>query len=238
MFDQDLAVLYDTVYRGRGKDYDAEARDIARLVRDRKPTAATLLDVACGTGAHLVPFQHLFDHVEGIERGPDMRAVAHAKLPGVPLHSGDMCEFALGRSFDAAVCLFASVNYLHTLDQLHAAAARIVDHVVPGGVVVIEPWWFPEQFIDGYISHSVVRADGRTVSRMSRTTRDGDARHTRMEIHFTVADTTGIRHFTETHVMSLFSRDECLDALHRAGCTATYVAVPGFACGLFVGVRS
>jgi SAM-dependent methyltransferase len=239
LFEQDLAELYDLLYEGRGKDYGAEAERITDLIRARKPDAATLLDVACGTGAHLVHLRERFDRVEGLERAAGMRAVAARKLPGVPLHSGDMCDFALGAGYDAVVSLFASVGYLRTVEQLDAAIARLAAHAVPGGVVVVEPWWFPERFLDGYVAGHVVRRDGCTVSRMSRSTRmPHSERGVTMEIHVTAADRNGMRHFTETHVMTLFSLDEHLSALRAASCEATYP--PGWpsGCGLFVAVRS
>ena len=45
------AEIYDAVYSL--KDYAAEASAVHKMIRERCPTARTLLDVACGTGKHL-----------------------------------------------------------------------------------------------------------------------------------------------------------------------------------------
>ena len=45
------ARFYDAVYSF--KDYEAESQRLQALIEERSPGAATLLDVACGTGKHL-----------------------------------------------------------------------------------------------------------------------------------------------------------------------------------------
>jgi hypothetical protein len=52
------AHIYDLIYEASGKDYAAEARKVDTQIRDRNPTARSLLDIACGTGGHL---RHLRD---------------------------------------------------------------------------------------------------------------------------------------------------------------------------------
>ncbi|MBA2616521.1 MAG: class I SAM-dependent methyltransferase, partial [Actinobacteria bacterium] len=46
------ARVYDALY-STFKDFVAEAERVHELIQSRKPGARTLLDVACGTGAHL-----------------------------------------------------------------------------------------------------------------------------------------------------------------------------------------
>ena len=84
-------------------------------IRTHKPDAATLLDVACGTGAHLVHFARKY-RVEGIDVSEEQLAVARARLPGVELHLGDMTTFDLGRTFDAVTCMFSSIGYVGSLE--------------------------------------------------------------------------------------------------------------------------
>jgi len=48
------ARYYDAIYSF--KDYAAEAAAVSARILAHRPDAATLLDVACGTGAHLVHF--------------------------------------------------------------------------------------------------------------------------------------------------------------------------------------
>jgi dTDP-3-amino-3,4,6-trideoxy-alpha-D-glucopyranose N,N-dimethyltransferase len=230
-----FAQVYEVLYRGRGKDWAAEAKHVAGTVRARLPGAATLLDIACGTGAHLETFREVFDHVEGVDRSPAMRAVAEARLPGVPIHDGDMRDFDLGRTFDAACCMFNSIGYVGGLPELRAALRSMTRHLVRGGVLVIEPWYFPETFADGHVAGHLGREDGLTVARVSHTTRQD--RTTRLEVRFLIGDSAGIRDLTQVSLLTLFTKDEYLTAFADAGCPAEYIEGGLANRGLFVGVR-
>lgn len=233
-FDSRYAPIYDLIYQGRGKDYAAEAAALAEMIKTRRPEAASLLDVGCGTGLHLQHFAELFGHAEGVELSEDMLTVAKERLPQVPLHVGDMRDFDLDRTFDAVTCLFAAMGHMRTTAELDTATARLVAHLVPGGVVIIEPWWFPENFIPGYIGGDTVREQGYTISRVSHTTRDGLV--TTMEVHYLVADAeSGVQYFTNAIVNTLFTQEQYEAALIKAGCTVEYVGDGPSGRGRFIG---
>ncbi|WP_093798914.1 trans-aconitate 2-methyltransferase [Streptomyces sp. Wb2n-11] len=235
MFGHDLAEVYELVYRSRGKDWAEEAAETSRLIRERLPAADSLLDVACGTGAHLETFDGFFGHTEGLELSAAMLERATGRLPGVPLHQGDMRAFDLGRSFDAVVCLFTAIGYLRSLADMRAAVATMARHLRPGGVLVVEPWWFPERFLDGYVAGDLASDEHRTVARISHSTREG--RTTRMEVRFVIGEAGGIREFTEVDILTLFTREEYLAAFADAGCPAEYLRPEWTARGLFVARR-
>ncbi|MFF5073147.1 methyltransferase domain-containing protein [Micromonospora olivasterospora] len=232
-----MSDLYDLVYEGRGKPYAAEAALVTDLVRARRPDAASLLDVACGTGGHLVPLRAMFDHVEGVDVSPDMCAVARGKLPGVPIHEADMLGLDLGHRFDAVCCLYSALGYLSSTRELTAAVGRMARHLTPGGVLLVEPWWFPDRFLDGYVGDDVVRGPQRTVARLSHSVREGDV--ARQETHYLVADAGGVRHFRHVQRLTLFAYDDYAAAFRAAGCRVEYLpdAVPS-GRGLFVGVAA
>lgn len=236
MYDATLADIYDRIYRGRGKDYAAEADEIARVARSRRPSALSLLDVACGTGTHLAHFATRFDSVAGLELSEEMLVIAKRRLQDVPLHLADMRDFDLGRSFDVITCLFSSIGHMETTDELDTATARMAAHLEPGGVLVIEPWWFPDTFTPGYVGGAVVRDGETTIARMSYSERVGD--RTRMEVHYLVGETDeGVRHASETMEITLFTRDQYEAAFVRAGCAVEFVEGGPSGRGLFVGVR-
>lgn len=235
MYGQQLAKVYEIFYRSRGKDWNAEAEEVTRLVRARMPQARTLLDVACGTGAHMATFRERFEEVEGLEIAPPMLELARERLPGLAFHEGDMRDFALKRTFDAVVCMFCAIGYLGTFEELRAAVRAMSDHLRPGGVLVIEPWWFPEDHVEGYVAGDLGREDGLTVARISHSTLQG--RSTRMEVRFLVGESTGIKEFTEIDVLSLFTKDEYTQAFLDADCSVEYLPGAPTGRGLFVGTR-
>ncbi|MCO1574615.1 activator-dependent family glycosyltransferase [Crossiella sp. SN42] len=230
------ARVYDLVHRHRGRDRAAEARQVLRLARSRLPSASSLLDVACGTGAHLRTFGEECAEVHGLDLSPAM--LAHAgRVPGVTVHTGDMRAFDLGRTFDVVCCMFASVAYLRDTGELAAALASMARHLSPGGVLVLEPWCFPERFIDGYVGADLCQEEDLTVVRVSHSARTGD--QVDMRVRFVTADAGGLTEFAEVHTMTLFSRAEYTEALTAADCTAEYLedGMPGSTCGVFLGVR-
>lgn len=235
-FDSRLANIYDLIYQGRGKDYAAEAAEIAGLIRSARPAAASLVDVACGTGLHLRAFGDLFAHVEGVELSEDMLLIAKNRNPNARLHLGDMRDFELAGRFDAVTCLFAGIGHMRTAADLDVAVAQLVKHLVPGGVAVVEPWWFPADFTPGYVGGDIVNRDGYTIARVSHTTRDGDV--TTMEVHYVVAHPeSGIRHFTNAVVNSLFTQRRYEEAFEKAGATVRYQGEGPSGRGRFVAVR-
>ncbi len=98
------ADVYDVIYQWL--PYDDEAARIIELVRERRPEAASLLEVGCGTGQFLVRLQDAFA-VEGFDLSPQMLDVAAQRVPDAPLHLGDRRQLDLGRTFDAVACLSA-----------------------------------------------------------------------------------------------------------------------------------
>jgi dTDP-3-amino-3,4,6-trideoxy-alpha-D-glucopyranose N,N-dimethyltransferase len=235
MFGPEFAEVYDLTYRRRGKDYAAEAALVARVARDRRPDATSLLDVACGTGEHLAKLRDNFADVAGLDASQAMIDLARAKLPGVPVRRGDMREFDAGRRFDVVTCLFSSIGYLMSVAELRSAVRSMARHLHPGGVLLVEPLWLPEQFIDGYVAGDVLEQNGHTLARMSHSTRDG--RTVRMDIHYLVAGGGSIRHIAESHLNTLFTRDEYLGAVTDAGCAAEFLPGGPSGRGLLVGVR-
>jgi SAM-dependent methyltransferase len=236
MFGPEHAAVHELVRRHRGKDWAAEARDLAARVRALHPSAASLLDVGCATGAHLDAFRTWFDHVEGLEPAPAMREHAERRLPGVPVHAADMRDFDLGRTFDAVTCLCTSVGHLDTTEDLSRALARMAAHLAPGGVLVVEPWWLPERFLDGYVGSDLVRDGDRVLARVSHTTRRGRVAH--LEMQWVIGEPSGLRSFALAEAFTLFTADEYLDAFAQAGCPATRHEEWLTGRGLFVGVRS
>ncbi|MFF8957365.1 class I SAM-dependent methyltransferase [Streptomyces sp. NPDC014894] len=236
MYGNDSSEVYDLLHRARGKDFEAEADEVARLIAARLPAASSLLDVACGTGAHLVRFAERYQHVAGLELSEPMLALARSRLPEVTFHQGDMRTFRLGRRFDAAVCLFGSIGYVDGPEGLSATLERFAEHLTPGGVLVVEPWWTPEAFTPGHVAADVVTVDGTRIARVSHASLDGTA--SLMNVHYVIAhEETGVRHFSEEHRCQLFTREQYDDAFTSAGFAVERLASPLSHRGLLVGVR-
>lgn len=236
MYEGEFADIYDRIHAHRGKDYAGEARLVAELVRARHPEAASVLDVASGTGSHLRHLRTDFPDAAGLEQSPEMIAVAKRRIPEITMHQGDMRDFDLGRAFDVITLMFSSIGYVDDYPDLVRALAALGRHLTPGGVLVIEPWLFPDSFADDYLATDLVRDDEGAVTRFSHSVRDGDA--VVMSVQYLVATPEhGIRHLTDRHRLALFTREQYLAAFAAAGCPAEFVQPAVFGRGLFIGVK-
>jgi SAM-dependent methyltransferase len=209
------ARYYDAICSTLGKDYQKEVDCILGIIRRNIGSMGdTLLDIACGTGGHLV---YLKDHfrVEGLDISPRMLEIAREKLGIIPLHEADMVDFELGKAFDVLICLYGSIGYVKTVDRLDVALANMSDHLKPGGMIIIEPWIYPADFQAGLIGAVFVEEPHVKISRMNVSRRENDTAI--LDFHFLVADKSGVEHFTERHDIALFEHEEYLSAFRLAG---------------------
>jgi SAM-dependent methyltransferase len=211
----DAARFYDLIHDARGRDARAEAELVIGEVRLRSARALTLLDVGCGTGAHLPRFTDDFD-VVGVDLSPQMLALAAKRLPGTTLVEGDFRSFTMNRTFDVAVSLFGGIGYLTEQGDLRAAVANIAAHLNPGGVLLIEGWVEPNYWIEGgTVDAEAGRNNECGVARVVRTSRHGMI--TEVEMRYVVVTSDGITTLDGQHRMRLSDPGEFADAYAAAG---------------------
>jgi ubiquinone/menaquinone biosynthesis C-methylase UbiE len=225
---------YDALYvHGLGKDYAAESAAVADLITARRPEAATLLDVACGTGLHLVHLAERFECV-GLDVEGGMLGVARERLPTVSFVEGDMAAFDLGQRFDAVVCLFSSIAYMATEGRLRAAVTSMASHLEPGGVLVVEPFIQPSQFIEGHIGFLTVDLPEVKVARMNSSRAEGQI--VTMDFSYLVGEGARVERLEEQHVLGLFTWEQYRAAFEAAGLVCEIDEVGIFGRGLVIGV--
>ena len=230
------SAVYDLLYAAAGKDYAAEADALHQLIQQRRPGATSLLDVACGTGAHLAQFADRYD-VAGVDASQDMLAEAAARLPGVALTCGDMRSFDLGRRFDAVTCLFSAIAYMRSPAELDQAVGAMARHLDDGGVLVIDGWVRREAWRDPGMVQALSAHDDRTAAaRVVRSLRTGN--RTVLELHFVVGTLDGVDHITEVHELTLFDDREYRAAFERAGLAVDVVPSPHPDRDRYAGVRA
>lgn len=229
----DSASLYDVIY-GQ-KDYEGEVRKLRKhIARYMTRTAETLLDVACGTGGHLAHLHTAFQ-CAGLDLSPGLLDTARRRLPAVPFYEADMCDFNLGEPFDVVTCLFSAIGYVGTLERLHQAAAAMAWHVAPGGLLIVEPWFTPETFKDGYVFSELIEQPNLHLVRMSVSKTDGAL--SIIDLHHLVATPDGVTHFVERHELALFTHAEYIAAFEAAGLRVIHDADGLIGRGLYIGVK-
>ncbi|MEU6701230.1 class I SAM-dependent methyltransferase [Pseudonocardia sp. NPDC046786] len=239
LYQDGYAEVYDLLMRRRGHDHAGECRALLELIGRWRPGAHSLLDVACGTGLHLERIAPSFDTVHAADLSPEALAIAAGRVDSLHRHVVDMRRIELAERFDAITCLFA-VPHLSSAAELDATVARLADHLAPGGVLIVEPWYHPEDFLPGYIATDALDEGGRSIVRLSHSDwLDRASQRIRMVVHHATADPAhGIRHATEEIDLTLFTPEQFRDAFVAAGCHAEHTGAAPFRWGLWLARRA
>lgn len=223
------AALYDLMHQSL--DYESAANRVRQLIADRYPGARSLLDVACGTGRHL-ELLGVDLVVEGLDINAEMLNVARARCPTAVLHQADMRTFDLGRQFDVVTCLFGSIGYVESFDELVTTIRNLGKHVMPGGFIVVEPWLSPERYRLGALTAHSANSEDVTVSWMySAEIADG---RSIFDIHHLVGSSDDVEHFVERHSLALFTTEQYERAFRLAGLTSEFDEVGLFGYGMLI----
>lgn len=224
---------YDAIYSF--KDYKKEVDYLLNLIREHCSSGGTrLLDVACGTGKHI---EHLKEHfqVEGVDIEPEFLKIVRERHPDLPFHEGDMRDFDLDGKFDVITCMFSSIGYMKTPDDLRAAVANMGRHLLPGGILIIEPWFTPDKW-RGNTTHMIaVDEPELKIARVTTSLTEGTLAI--MEMHHLVGTPQETIHFMERHEMWLATNGDIIAAFEAAGLNVYYDPVGPTKRGIYIGIR-
>ena len=227
------ADLYDLLYSH--KNYQEESAILNQLIKTEAPQARTVLDICCGTAEH-----HLYlstDYtIEGLDINPDFIRIAQEKNPDIAYHTADMIDFNLQKKYDVILCLFSSIGYVKSMDNLISTLTCFNHHLHTGGLVILEPWLTPEMWSDGKV-HMLNYSDDRVKAcRMNRS--ESVDNISILDFHYVVGTPeTGVSYFNEKHELALFTREEMTTAFSEAGFSIGYRQHQVSERGLYVAVK-
>lgn len=137
---QDYASLYDL--SGQKAFSKRMLPYIRRLLRRHTVHGKRMVDVACGTGTVAISLAMAGWCVYGVDTSRDMLATARAKAEekGAPVKwsQQDMRAFELPKRVHLATCLYDSMNYMLTEEDVKASFERILDALLPGGLFLFD----------------------------------------------------------------------------------------------------
>ncbi|MBS1984614.1 MAG: class I SAM-dependent methyltransferase [Bdellovibrionales bacterium] len=193
---------YDALYID--KSYASECDLIEKLWNRHGVKPRAILDIGCGTGNHAIELAHRGYDVTGIDLSPSMIDLAQQKARGdndaerVDWHVGDARSFDIGRTFDAAIMMFAVIGYLTTNDDLIAGLKNARRHLKPGALFICDFWYGPAVLsVRPSDRFRVIENDGCTTLRAASTTINSFA-HT-ADVTFRLWNIEGDRFLGETH---------------------------------------
>ncbi len=212
---RDKSCYYDLIYSS--KPYEKETKHILKLIRKyKKNKGKELLEVACGTGTYITYFKRYFNCM-GADINSSILARAMKKNPDVTFVRQDMAKLNLDKKFDVIICLFSSIGYLTTKQQIVSAFKRFKEHLNKGGVLIIEPWLTPDKYKKGYPHLSVFESEEIKICRMNVSRIQG--MHSLLKFHWLIAKRGGdtVEHFTDEHKLRLTTHEEFKELGKKAG---------------------
>jgi SAM-dependent methyltransferase len=128
-----FARFYDRIMGDR----DEEIARIRSYLSRYQPGARSLLELGCGTGALLAGLPPELT-VTGIDRSPEMLAIAARKVPGAQLVQGDMTAFRLPDVFDVVICMFDTLNHVPSFAGWLTLFSCVHEHLAEGGLFIFD----------------------------------------------------------------------------------------------------
>ncbi len=227
------AKFYDAIYHF--KDYTLAAGKLDAFIKKFCPGARTLLDTACGTGKHIEHLRSKYE-CEGLDLNADLLAIAKDRCPGIRFIQADMSDFDAGKKYDVVTCLFSSIAYVKTKENLHKAINCMSSHLNPGGLLIIEPWFSRENFWTDRVTANHYDTPELKITWMyTSKLEDGLSI---LDIHYLAGTQEEVVHFTERHELGLFDDAEYLQAFKDAGLNVHYDKEGLFGRGMYIGVKS
>jgi len=97
---KEKAKYYDLIYSW--KNYEKEADELLGLMAKYNIKNGSLLDIACGTGKHIMHFQKKFD-CTGTDVNNGILKIAKKNVPTAKFHHASLQRLKLKQKFDAVL---------------------------------------------------------------------------------------------------------------------------------------
>jgi ubiquinone/menaquinone biosynthesis C-methylase UbiE len=138
--------------------------DVGWYVRLAREAHEPIVELAVGTGRVAVPIaRETGKRVIGIDRSPEMLAVARERAAGLPveLREGDMRDLELDERVDLVICPFRSLLHLPTWADRRRVFDRVAASLRPGGRFAWNAFAFSHLIAAQLHDRRIEHADGR-----------------------------------------------------------------------------
>jgi SAM-dependent methyltransferase len=208
-----LALIYDEVMAH--VDYETWAKFISRIIKKWRPTATSLLDIACGTGNLLIKLMPYDLKMYGFDFSFDMLNQAQQKKNSrgcsIPLWIGDIRDFAINFSPDVIVCIYDSINYLLSLDHCNDVFECAYNALGEDGLFIFDIC--TEKNSIKYFNNYYERDGGKNYSYTRNSKYDCQSKiHSNVfKIDFFDSEIT----FVEFHQQKIYKIDEFINSINK-----------------------
>lgn len=227
------AEFYDALYHF--KNYKEASEKLRDIIYRFNPKAITLLDTACGTGKHIEYLREYFDS-EGLDINDDLLNIARQRCPGNVFHHESMIDFDLKKKYDVVTCLFSSIAYVKTQENLISAISCMAGHLNPGGMLIIEPWFSRETFWTDKVTVNHYDEKDLKITWMYTPKREKEL--SVLEINYLVGTPAEVTYFKERHELGLFDDSQYRSAMENTGLKTEYDKDGLFGRGMYIGIKN
>src|SRR3989344_4039129 len=165
MYNQ-LAKYTDLLYSS--KNYKKEVDFILRRIKENRIDGKVLIDVACGSGNHSKIFQKNGYQIYGVDLNQGMLKLAKINVPKIRLFKQDLRKLDLEVKADVISCMFNSMNYNYSYNQLKSTLIRFYKHLRNNGIVVFDSMFTEDNWMEGYFGAEQFRFPNLDISRINK----------------------------------------------------------------------
>ncbi|MEW6051508.1 MAG: class I SAM-dependent methyltransferase [Candidatus Zixiibacteriota bacterium] len=187
---------------------------LEKLLLPNLPSAASILDLCCGTGQLAARLAERGFRVVGVDISEEMLSFARVNAPAILFHRADARSFSLDDTFDAAVSTYDSLNHLLTIEDIRKTFENVSRLLNPGA-----PFLFDLNMDVGYRerwkgSFSMVENDNVVAARSSY---DSDRRTARLDLTLFRLEGAGWRRVNLALTQTCYRSEQIIAALHGTG---------------------
>jgi hypothetical protein len=122
-----------------------------------------------------------------------------------------------------------------TPENLEKTFKNAGEHLNPGGLFIIEPWFTPDTWGTGKVHSVFIDEPQLKIARINTSSREG--RLSYFDLHYLIGTPEGVEHFVERHELGLFEKEEILTTFEKTGFKAEYYPEGITGRGIYVGKK-
>jgi len=112
-------------------------------------------------------------------------------------------------------CLFSSIGYLTAIEDVTQALRTMGEHLKPDGVLIVEPWFTPDEWMPNTVHATLVDEPQLKIARLCTSLVEGTM--SIVDLHYLIATPDGTRHVMEPHRLALYTLEQMTSAFAEAG---------------------
>lgn len=208
-----FARYYDKIYSN--KNYKEEVEFIEWAVaKHKKSKGKKLLDVACGTGSHVLFLKNNFS-ILGVDINHEMLKIARKKVPDVDFTIGDMKKLDLKQKFDVVICMFSAIHYNTDYKELERTLKNFYEHLKSGGVLIFDLSFNRENWIESLVSVDTMVDENLKLARISQSRLKNDVFN--VNFVFLVKENGKFDFDIDHHEIGVFETEKVLELMKKIG---------------------